>query len=137
MADEHEFSVAAKGTRVIKFFEACEYGVVAAVEELVQDDGALYKDLQEDETGHSGLHKACLKGQLEVVKVLLAAGSSPNLDDALLQTCLHVAAKAYAEDETGDFCFEDTFVELVKAGALAFQDRDRYGCPSDNTKSRK
>ena len=109
--ENHEFSVAAQGTKKIKWLEACEYGVVDAVKELLEEDPELLNfqdNLEADgfQTGHSGLHKACLRGKLEVVKYLLEKGADPNLDDALLKTCLHIAAATYKDDETGDFDFE-------------------------------
>lgn len=57
--------------------------------------------------------------------MLLEAGADPNLDDAQLATCLHVACSTYANDETGDFCFEDMVPALVEGGALAFRDRNK------------
>eukprot|EP00240_Pyramimonas_obovata_P014046 CAMPEP_0118934142 /NCGR_PEP_ID=MMETSP1169-20130426/13660_1 /TAXON_ID=36882 /ORGANISM="Pyramimonas obovata, Strain CCMP722" /LENGTH=201 /DNA_ID=CAMNT_0006877013 /DNA_START=80 /DNA_END=685 /DNA_ORIENTATION=+ len=127
MSDEkHEFSAAALGTNKLKWLEACEYGVIDVVKELLEEDAELLNWQDNiDETGHSGLHKACLKAKLEVVKYLLEKGADTNLDDALLKTSLHIAAAAYKDDETGDFDFEDTIVALVGAGAMAFQDRDK------------
>ena len=104
---KHEFSAAAVGTKKLKWLEASEYGVIDAVEELLKEDVELL-NWQDDinETGHTALHKACKNGKLEVVKFLLEKGADPNLDDAVLQTCLHIAAEAYKNDETGEFDFE-------------------------------
>mmetsp|Transcript_10920 Transcript_10920/g.12849 ORF Transcript_10920/g.12849 Transcript_10920/m.12849 type:complete len:211 (-) Transcript_10920:283-915(-) len=133
MADE--LSEEAKANSLSKYLEASEKGLVDIVVEVLDKkpetlvgDGSkkipFDKDWQQEETGHSALHKAALNGKLDVVKVLLEAGCDPNLDDANLQTCLHIAAKVYAEDTTGDFCFEDTIVALVEGGAMSLSDRD-------------
>mmetsp|Transcript_16629 Transcript_16629/g.22924 ORF Transcript_16629/g.22924 Transcript_16629/m.22924 type:complete len:197 (+) Transcript_16629:155-745(+) len=122
MADE--LSTAASGSDAIKLLESSEKGLVDNVTKILGEKPELL-NYQEEETGHTPLHKACLTGKLEVAQALLAAGAEPNLDDANNQTCLHFAAKAYAEDTTGDFCFEDIIVALVEGGAISLTDRSK------------
>ena len=72
----------------------------------------------------SPLHLATEGGHLEVVKALLEAGANPNAEDIKGKTCLHVACKVYAEDETGDFVWEDLIEAIVKGGGVSIKDVD-------------
>lgn len=96
MADEEwdptELTESAKGTKWVRWLEASEKGMLDVVQEILSDkaDKEELLNFQEEGTGHSALHKAAKRGQLEMAKLLLAEGADPNIDDAELKTCLHV-----------------------------------------------
>ena len=80
---------------------------------------------QEAETWETPLHKAASVGSVEIAKVLIEKKADANAEDIKGKTCLHVACDAYANDETGDFCWEDMVELLVKeGGALSIEDGD-------------
>ncbi|KAK3245378.1 hypothetical protein CYMTET_45050 [Cymbomonas tetramitiformis] len=121
---EQELSEAAKHQSTVKLLEAAEKGLLDVAKDLIEEKPENI-NFQQEETGHTALHKASLSGQLEVVQTLLAAGADPNLDDADLNTCLHIAAATYASDETGDFAFEDVICALVDGGAISLRNRKK------------
>eukprot|EP00854_Cymbomonas_tetramitiformis_P010494 gene10494-12412_t len=134
MADE--LSDEAKNQVKLRYLEAAEKGLLDIVIELLQDkpDGVIGEEFetkeawlnyQDPETGRTALHHACLTGKIDVAKALLEAGCDPNIDDADLNTCLHIAAKTYADDTTGDMAIEDIIGVLVDGGAMSFKNRDK------------
>lgn len=104
-----------------KLVEAIASGDLDAVKSAVDaaEDVATAVNAEDPETWLSPLHHAAKHGAVEVAKLLLDHGADPNLEDVSGRTCLHVACDAYAEDETGDFCWEDMIVDLVTGGAVA------------------
>jgi hypothetical protein len=69
--DEPELSAAALGSKHLRYLEASLKGMVDEVVKLLSDPEFKEKFLnyQEEETGHSALHKAASAGKLEVAKV--------------------------------------------------------------------
>eukprot|EP00854_Cymbomonas_tetramitiformis_P019813 gene19813-23697_t len=96
------------------------------IEALENDDAGDFKiDLKyaDPETGATWLMKACSYGAMKCAKALLEAGAEPNAEDSEGKVAMHYASKAYADDTTGDFKFEDIFEVLVKGGCVSLKDR--------------
>jgi hypothetical protein len=69
--DEPELSAAALGSKHLRYLEASLKGLVDEVVKLLSDSEFKeeFLNYQEEETGHSALHKAASAGKLEVAKV--------------------------------------------------------------------
>ncbi len=98
---------------VKQFFEAAEYGSVATVRRLIQND-KVDVNAQHPELGYTALYRATLNQNLAVVKALLKAGADCNSQDRDGWTPLHIAVATQVDDLNSSNTIIKT---LLEAGA--------------------
>jgi ankyrin repeat protein len=75
--------------------------LITSVSDLLNDSAHSSKVIivnSTDEEGNTPLHKACEKGDLELVKLLINSGANPLLQNEDGETVLHIACKEEAEN---------------------------------------